>query len=98
MKKDISRGKHNPESKAAFKKLKSSLSVMRLQVLREIAYQKKATLKTICHYMQREKNEISGRLSELKVLGLIEKTGEKHDGCAMLQLTDQGKEILTRKL
>jgi hypothetical protein len=46
------------------------------------------TLKEICRYFHKEKNELSGRFTELGPLGMgmIERTGEKRNGCFVWRL------------
>jgi predicted transcriptional regulator len=44
------------------------------------------TSKEIADVLDRPLNAISGRISELKALGLVEPTGERKEGCAVLRL------------
>jgi predicted transcriptional regulator len=43
------------------------------------------TSKEIAEFLNRPLNAISGRLSELKAIGKIEKTGQRRDGAAELR-------------
>lgn len=43
-------------------------------------------LKLLCRVFHKQPNEVSPRLSELKQMGLLKKTGEREEHCAVLVL------------
>ena len=48
------------------------------------------TLKDVCRALDKPLNALSGRLSEVKALGLIEPIeGERREGCQVYQLTNE---------
>ena len=100
---DITRHNHggNAESVAAHKRVNSSIRYMQAQVLNEFVCklhrnEYHLTSKFIAHWLDKPLNAISGRLTELKRDGLIEPTGERRDGCAVLRITEKGKAYLER--
>ena len=44
------------------------------------------TLKDVCDRFGMERNQVSGRLSELKLCGELVATGERRDKCAVLDI------------
>lgn len=43
-------------------------------------------LKSVCRALGKEKNEVSGRLSELKEMGVLMPSGDREEKCAVLIL------------
>lgn len=85
---DISSNKHggNSESKQAHKRIGSRKEQQRLEVLEVISrYPDGLSMKEVAHMMGVGFNVVSGRGSELKALGRVEKTGEIRDGSAVLR-------------
>ena len=69
---DLSKGKHNPLSKEAFKKVSKG---QKWEVLRLIDGQRNT--KEIAEIMGKEIHKISGRFTELKALNLIDLSHSK---------------------
>lgn len=96
---DLSQGRENKESQLAFERLKAAgLTEFRREVLAEFRSRKGGTLKTICSALDKDKNQVSGRITELKRLKLIEPNGMRADGCAVLIITTAGKAALAKTL
>jgi predicted transcriptional regulator len=85
--KDISENKHggNKESRNAYKRHESRLEVQRNEVLALISKHGGLSMKEVAALMDVPFNTVSGRGSELKQLGKVEKTGEVRDGSAVLR-------------
>ena len=85
---DICKNKHggNPQSEAA--NLKVDKENDRTYVLRFIREHKTGYLKQIARVMGKQKNEISGRFTELKADNLIIETGERAEGCSIYKIRD----------
>lgn len=76
----------NQQSLSAYKKaMPNKMQRIVLETIQELG---KATLKDVSQILGKQKNELSGRFTELKRLGDIEPTGETKDGCAVYQLKD----------
>jgi predicted HTH transcriptional regulator len=86
---DICSNKHNQnaQSKEANKKVNKAVDKLRvLTILRE---QGQATSKQIAEIMNKQLHQISGRISELKSDAIIEETGSRKDGCALLKVASK---------
>lgn len=81
------RHKQNPQSRAANKRVNKEVD--RLRVLTIIREQGQATSKQIASIMGKDLHKISGRISELKSDAIIEETGAKRDGCALLKIASK---------
>jgi hypothetical protein len=83
---DITYGRHhgNPESNAAFSHGASTRENDRQQVL-ELIQECPRSMKEVARMMGKGFNAVAGRGSELKALGLVEKTGEVRAGSAVLR-------------
>lgn len=84
---DICENRHrgNPESRRSFERVRDSLPEKRRRVLEIIKAfgPAGATGKEVAAYLGVEFNTISGRLSELKRDGMIVRTGQQRDSCAV---------------
>lgn len=79
--------KNNPQSRAAHKKVVPTKEVM-WQLIMGFADSRGEygiTLHEVAGALGKEKNEISGRLSELKMKGWLHETGAKRNGAAVLR-------------
>ena len=97
---DVTRNKHkgNAESSAAFQKLKPSRLGLQHQVMTyAVGALFGATLKEIVERSGLPIQTVSGRLAELKAAGMLEKTGERRAGCAVLRPTARGEAFAARK-
>ena len=96
--KDISANKHggNTESAAAHKSAKTCLASCRYKALKEI-HQQSGTGKEVALRLGKAFNAVSGRFSELKEKGLIETTGERRNGSAVLRSTFKGVTLLAEE-
>jgi len=85
---DVTWNKHggNPESNRAYDLGTSTRENDRLEVLRLIQ-ERPRSMKEIAALMGKGFNAVAGRGSELKALGLVQKTGEIRDGSAVLRAT-----------
>ena len=87
---DICANRHrgNPESVAANpapeRKRKDILEIVEVMMMCE--WVGGVTSKQIAKTLQRPLHCISGRVSELLAAGVIERTGERWEGCSMLRL------------
>jgi hypothetical protein len=94
---DITRNKHrgNPESDDAFKKIEPARLGMQRRVMAVCAANALfgTTLKEIVAKSGLPIQTVSGRLAELKAAGMLEKTGERREGCAVLRPTPKGWEF-----
>lgn len=92
---DITRTRHgsNPQSNAANVKVAPKKVRVRSQILEAMFFAGRTglTLKDICAFLKKQPHQISGRITALKVLGLIEPTGNVFDGCAAYRLTEKGR-------
>ena len=90
--KDICENRHGgaPTSVDAFERIEKALPAARREVLGAIRREGDAGthLKHVCRVLDKEKNEVSGRISELKKAGLIEQTGARREGCAVVRAVD----------
>lgn len=77
------RHKGNSESIAAHAKVDKTRG--QIEVIEALKFCPR-TSKELAEYLNRPLNAISGRLSELKMLGIIEATGERRAGAAELRL------------
>lgn len=92
---DYSRGCDNAQSKLAYGKIKGSMNETRMAVLMQVKHQDRPTLKTICAALNKEKNQLSGRITDLKRMGYVTtRKGHAIDGCSILLLTTAGREAL----
>jgi len=82
---DICERKHggNAESIAA-NPSQAAKTIGRQEVMNTLGYSW-LTSKEIASLMGKDLNCISGRISELKALGMVEKTGVRRGGCAELR-------------
>ena len=89
---DISRGRRNEQSKAAFAKVEPHRPSMRLRVLTAIAAAGEVglTLKQLAQVFEKPVHALSGRLSELRALELITPV-QVLDGFAVYVITEKGK-------
>jgi len=85
---DVCAGRHhgNPESIDA-NPLPDAKRAMHRTILALFRQRPYWTSKQIAYAVGRPLNSISGRLSELLMLGLIERTGARMDGAAVLRRT-----------
>jgi hypothetical protein len=83
------RHKNNPESIDANKRIEPTKADWRKRIaLYMNCVGGDWTLKELCRAFDKSPNEISGRLSEMKASGILEPTGERREGCAVLRLTN----------
>ena len=64
-------------------------SIRVLEVFRSDVFRNGATLKDVCECLEKEKNEVSGRISELLKMNKIIPTGEKRDACRVYRAVAQ---------
>ncbi len=80
------RHKGNQQSTAAFHVIKDKITSSQEMILAAIkeSGEEGATLDEICHYFNMPPNAISGRISELKAMGKIYKSGTRktRSGCS----------------
>tara|TARA_R110000764_G_scaffold17520_2_gene48143 strand:+ start:479 stop:868 length:390 start_codon:yes stop_codon:yes gene_type:complete len=90
---DICANKHqgNAESVAAHDSIKPSLPKRRMLIL-SIFLTGRYTPKQVASMMLAQLNTISGRFTELKEMGLLEPTGDRVEGSAVLRLTVEGRD------
>lgn len=90
---NINRHGSDPQSNAANVRAAPGKVKVRSQVIGAlyIAGRTGLTLKDICALLKRQPHQVSGRITELKALGLIERTGGVYDGCSAYRLTDKGR-------
>ena len=62
-------------------------------ILEYLSNHETGTLKELARFMNKEKNEISGRFTELKASEVIEETGERREGCSVYQLKTYGTQL-----
>ena len=86
---DISINKHKGNSASFDANKKVNKEVNRLRVLSIIKEQGQASSKMIARIMGVELHHISGRISELKADGIIEDTGLRKEGCALLKVASK---------
>lgn len=83
----INRHQGNAQSLIANKRVQKERD--RATVLAIIIKTGKSHSKEIARLMNKQLNQISGRISELKANEIIEETGERIDGCAVYRLKNQ---------
>jgi DNA-binding MarR family transcriptional regulator len=90
---DICANNHqgNTDSVKAHEKIKESLPRKRKMIL-SLFLSGEYTPKQVARMTMVQLNTISGRFTELKADELLEKTGDRVDGSAVLKLTDKGIE------
>jgi len=86
--KDVTRNRHrgNAESEAAYESVKHRMSADRHTILTYMRFSGPQTSKELSLNLQINYTTMSARLSELKAMGLIEKTGERREGCAVVRV------------
>lgn len=91
---DVTRSHHhgNTESEDAFAdKIEPHQGALQARVLAQFHKSGEATVKEITELTGLERLTVGARLTELKAAGMIEKTGERREGCAVLRLTALGR-------
>ena len=90
---NINRHGSNPQSNAANVRVTPTKVIVRNQIIKALflAGRTGLTLKDMCALLNRQPHQISGRVTELKTLGLIERTGFSFDGCSAYRLTEKGR-------
>ena len=83
----INRHQGNPQSQFANKKVMKQKD--RQFIVDYLTQNGKSYSKRIARAMNKQLNQISGRLSELKAEGIIEGTDEVVEGCQVYQLVKQ---------
>jgi DNA-binding MarR family transcriptional regulator len=85
---DITRNRHrgNAESEAANANVASRKEAQRWHVWNYLRVDGPHTSKEITVALMMNYTSVSARLSELKALNLIEKTGERREGCAVVKI------------
>lgn len=97
---DVCAGFHgdNPESRAAFDALLPDLGHLQERVLnfmdQEFEKGTRVTVKTVRWVLNMEHQTASARLTELKKMELVEPTKARHEGCAVLRITELGRRTL----
>lgn len=84
---DITERKHkgNPASVDANKRAEPSKAVTRQLIYNWAKERKDFTLKEVCAALGKFPHQVSGRLSEMRMEGVIKPTGERREGCSVLQ-------------
>ena len=88
------RHKDNPESRDAFETILPHLGRLQHAVLEYAAVRSPITVKMVVRDLEMLHQTAGARMAELKQQGLLEKTGQRRDACALLQITDLGKRTL----
>lgn len=78
------RHKNNPQSVEVNKTIDKAAWRQKICAYAETV--KDFTLNEMCRHFGKEKNCLSGRLSEMKMAGLLEDTGNTRERCAVLRL------------
>ena len=89
----IKRHQGNAQSLIANKRVQKERD--RALVLQVIIKYGKIHSKEIARILGKQLHQVSGRLSELKASNLIEDSGERLEGCAVLQLKDKQLRIFS---
>ena len=89
---DLSKGREQETSIAAYKNIRASLPDRRIEVLYEFKHagSQGMTARTCAKIIGAEFNCISGRVTELRRAGLIEKTGIIHEKSKLHRITREG--------
>lgn len=87
---DICEARHkgSPESQDAFEKVKHTKQLMYDKIM-YLAQQRKdfgVTVHEVAGAFGKTPNAVSGRLSELRMMGKLKKSGERRNGAAVLQI------------
>lgn len=81
---DLSKGAEAPTSREAFKRIKNDLPMEQWFLLEWLINQLDGgTAKEFALWHEKTLNAVSGRFSELQAKGLIYKTTDRRDGCAV---------------
>ncbi len=86
---DITGNRHkaNAHSAAANERVEPAKDVMRRKIYDWARAFGSFTLKDVCRAFDKLPNQVSGRLSEMKALGMVKETGESRERCAVLSVT-----------
>tara|TARA_R110002167_G_scaffold288743_3_gene493771 strand:+ start:87 stop:452 length:366 start_codon:yes stop_codon:yes gene_type:complete len=89
---DLSKGREQQTSIAAYKSIRSSLQDRHIEVLYEFKHagSQGMTARTCAEIIEADLNCISGRVTELRNAGLIEKTGLLHERSKLHRITREG--------
>ena len=89
---DITENRHkgSPESRDAFDRIKHGKREMydRIMFLAQQRKEYGITVHDVSHQFGKTPNEVSGRLSELKMMGKLRKSGLRRNGAAVLVSAD----------
>jgi hypothetical protein len=82
---DLSRGRNNPQSKAAHEKLAPKKPSLRAAVFSALALagDRGGTLRELSHLFNKPMHSLSGRLSELAADNVIYRTNEVREDCVV---------------
>lgn len=83
---DVCAGKHRANSESRAANLKISKAESREQVMRVLLGSGPMTCKEIASRLGKEMHTISGRITELKALGMVEPTTELRDGGRVIRV------------
>lgn len=93
---DISQSRHqgNAQSVDANKRADHGKNYWRARIVAFASQPgRRFTLKDVCLAFDRPLNALSGRISELKRDRVLRETGERRDGCAVLELKPVFREV-----
>lgn len=85
----VNRHGHNPQSEAANRRVQPMKSTMRTKILAYLQAVEEATCEDIVRALDMKLQSVSARVSELKAEKMIEETGYKRFGYALLRPTIQ---------
>ena len=92
----ISRHRGNPESVAANLRAEPNKTEMQERIWAYVRFVGTATSKEIADAVSKPINCVSGRISELRAKGMLEATGTRRDGCAVLRAVEEHERIQPR--
>lgn len=94
---DPTRANHgaNPESDAAFERILPHITELQTKILRYASTRTGGlTVKSVIRDLELSHQTASARLTELRQGELLSPTGERRDGCAILNITAIGRRTL----
>lgn len=85
---DVCANKHNFNEQSVEANKKVNKEIDRQRIINFLTSNGNGYSKQIARYMNKELHKISGRLSELKLDGVIADTGLRQEGCAIYKLNN----------
>lgn len=84
----------NLESRTAYESIYIKLPALRRKVLHAVNDMHFATVKEVVGKTGLERLTVGARLTELKQAGLLEPTPTVREGCRVLRVSDEGRNVL----